>query len=489
MLLSVSTGTTLHHHHHDANTTTTAAFVASSATTAPATASPAATTSNLMGDVNGDGTVNILDFNILEANYGKTSGATWAMGDFNGDGKVDFADFTLLTQNWGASAAPTSGSITPIQNTAPSNIGWSGPITINSGGTYTGNWQSLNAGTPAVQINTTQPVVILNSNIQSKGDLIYSGVHGNNVTVKNTHGWGLNPNVYGQAPGRFVNDSYFANIDVENNTLVSTAGIYMAYYQGNGTSSQTVKVLKNVAQNIDGRWSDGNGGFLTGADQNDYVQFAQFNANHNMVGAEIGWNEVINLPWQSRVEDNISIYRSSGTSASPILIHDNYIQGAYAADPANDSSYTGGGIMLADGADGTTANECAYTSAYNNIIVGTSEYGMAISTGHDNAIYNNTIISSALLSNGQKIAAENVGIYIWNNMGDTMWGNNREYGNTLGWMGPSGRNDTWTPNAASSSGLTPDTFLSGNITLAQEQSYYSVWARKVGSSGHVIGAS
>lgn len=445
-----------------------------------------------MGDINGDGTVNSLDFAILQRNYGMTSGATWAMGDLNHDGAVGFDDFTLLTQNWGASSATgrtSGGTIAAIQNTPASTIVWSGPLTITSGGTYTGNWQSLNASIPAVQINTSQPVVILNSNIQSKADLIYAEVHGNNVTVKNTHGWGLNPNVYGQAPGRFLDDSYFSSIDVENNTLVSTAGIYMAYYQGNGTSLQTVKVLKNVAQNIDGRWSNGSGGFLTGADQSDYVQFAQFNANHNMAGAEIGWNEVINQPWQSRVEDNISMYRSSGTSASPILIHDNYIQGAYAADPANDSSYTGGGIMLADGGDGTTTNECAYISAYNNIIVGTSEYGMAISTGHNNTIYDNTIISSGLLPNGQKIAAQNVGLYIWNNVGDTMWGNNREYGNTLGWMGPSGRNDLWTPDAASSSGQTPDTFLSGTITLTQEQSYYSVWATKVGSSGYTIGAS
>ena len=39
---------------------------------------------------------------------------------------------------------------------------FTGPIRITSGGTYTGNWQSLDPATPAVQILTTQPVTITN---------------------------------------------------------------------------------------------------------------------------------------------------------------------------------------------------------------------------------------------------------------------------------------------------------------------------------------
>jgi len=77
-------------------------------------------------------------------------------------------------------------------------------------------------------------------------------------------------------------------------------------------------------------------------------------------------------------------------------------------------------------------------------VVSTTNYGIGISSGHNNVAYNNTVISSGLLPNGQKIASQNVGIYVWN-QGDPNWGNNQEYGNTVGWMGPSGsRNDTWT---------------------------------------------
>jgi hypothetical protein len=467
--------------------------VASGSAVAAPSATPGSVTNPIAGDVNSDGIVDMTDYNVLVVSYKKvTTGATWATGDFNGDGAVNFADFAMMAANFGktggtpVSSGGGSGTITPVASAPPSNITWSGTLVITKGGTYTGNWQSTKAGTPAISIQTTQPVTIINSNIQSKGTLIETDVDRADVTIKNTHGWALNPNVSGQSPGRFLNAEKFVNVDVENNTLVGTSGIEMGYYQGNGTASQTVKVLKNNALNIDGRWSDGNGGFQTGADANDYVQFAQFNQCFNMVGAEIAWNQVVNQPGMSRPEDNISVFESSGTTSSPILIHDNYIQGAYAADPANDSSFSGGGIMLSDGSTGSSSTATGNVQAFNNIIVSTSNYGIAISSGHNNSIYNNTIISSALLPSGKKIAAENVGIYVWDSINDPNWSNNKEYGNTIGWMGPSGRNDKWIPNSANNGS---DTAVSGSITLAVEQSYYSVWAMKVSTSGFTVGAT
>ena len=48
----------------------------------------------------------------------------------------------------------------------------------------------------AVTIRTTAPVIIDNSNIQSKGDLIDTTVSGVNLTVQNSSGYGLNPRAY-----------------------------------------------------------------------------------------------------------------------------------------------------------------------------------------------------------------------------------------------------------------------------------------------------
>ena len=82
---------------------------------------------------------------------------------------------------------------------------------------------------------------------------------------------------------------------------------------------------------------------------------------------------MINEPGKSRVEDNINIYLSSGTAAIPILIHDNYIQGAYTINPAQGSysnktysydwSYAGGGILLGDGGTTTLSQATGHSAS------------------------------------------------------------------------------------------------------------------------------
>jgi hypothetical protein len=54
------------------------------------------------GDGNLDGAVNSHDFDILAANFGTASGATWTTGDWNYDGIVNSHDFDLLAANFGA---------------------------------------------------------------------------------------------------------------------------------------------------------------------------------------------------------------------------------------------------------------------------------------------------------------------------------------------------------------------------------------------------
>jgi hypothetical protein len=62
---------------------------------------------NFPGDANENGTVELGDFNLLAANFGK-SGMTFNQGDFTGDGKVDLLDFNILAANFGKTAPPHS---------------------------------------------------------------------------------------------------------------------------------------------------------------------------------------------------------------------------------------------------------------------------------------------------------------------------------------------------------------------------------------------
>lgn len=61
------------------------------------------TASLLPGDANGDGIVNLADFNILKTHFGQAGGR--GEGDFTGDGTVDLADFNVLKANFGEGGA------------------------------------------------------------------------------------------------------------------------------------------------------------------------------------------------------------------------------------------------------------------------------------------------------------------------------------------------------------------------------------------------
>jgi hypothetical protein len=67
---------------------------------------------NLVGDADGNGTVNHLDFNIVFVNMDK-SNATWDMGDFDGNGKVDFGDYQFLSRNFGKTLPPNAAPLPP----------------------------------------------------------------------------------------------------------------------------------------------------------------------------------------------------------------------------------------------------------------------------------------------------------------------------------------------------------------------------------------
>ncbi|MEM9296529.1 MAG: dockerin type I domain-containing protein, partial [Planctomycetota bacterium] len=69
----------------------------------------------LPGDANGDGVVDLLDFDVLAQSFGQGPGFLGGPsgGDFNADGAVNLLDFDLLAQNFGASNPATIPSALP----------------------------------------------------------------------------------------------------------------------------------------------------------------------------------------------------------------------------------------------------------------------------------------------------------------------------------------------------------------------------------------
>ena len=376
--------------------------------------------------------------------------------------------------------ASNAGVNATASNVTTETADFSGPIVISRGGTYSGHWESVNPNVPAVLITTSDPVVIENSVIRSWGDLIQVSAAVAHVTVRNNFGYGITPFLANRHAGRFLEVDGFASVTVENNYLQGTAGILLTDYEGDHSASQTVKVIGNVVRNIDGRIRDGAGGFTNDLNPDDYAQFVQIANSVDLRNAEIAWNEVVNNPWESQVEDVVSIYATTATADSPLLIHDNYIQGGYSANPGADGEFSGGGIMLSD-------NGSAWVRAYDNQVLETTNYGIAITSGHDNLFYDNRIISSGLLPDGTQVAAQNVGALIWNANAETTFTNNSGYGNYIGWMQGYDRNDTWTPDATAWTDAPgwPDGV---EINLDATTAEWALWQQKVAANSVTLGA-
>jgi hypothetical protein len=379
-------------------------------------------------------------------------------------------------------------------------INYQGPLVVNNnyigenGNIITGNFQGT-LTQPAISVTTTTPVTIINSNVTGPGDLIYAA--GANITVLNTKGIATNPNVANVQKGMFVHVEGAINVKVENCSAEGVRfGVYINRYSGNFTHNNTVKILNNLFTNIDARPSDGNGGYVKNGSWNSHA--IQLNAVRSGVpNMEIAWNEIVNTPFNSQSNDLINIYGSNGTAASHLLIHDNYAQGAYPAKPGVDTGYSGGGIITDGNATQIADTTASYIDIYNNQVVSTSNYGIAIAAGHDIALYNNRVVSSGFV-NGIFISKLNaVGAYNWNcyNQPSTVFFNNHVHDNYIGLISKNSsgslfRNDVWLPgqnyNLENNLSFQPNNAQSPSAT--DEANEYKAWQKKFKLAHKTIGA-
>jgi hypothetical protein len=378
---------------------------------------------------------------------------------------------------------------------------FSGPIVVDdayvaaNGNVITGNYQGT-ATAPAITITTTQPIVILNTTVQGPFDLI-SGTN-SNVTVLNSMGIGTNPNVQNVQKGIFLRVNNPVNILVQNCVTQGVRlGIFLQGYAGDFTHNNTVSILSNVFNNIDARPSDGFGSYFTTRQYNGQaVHLGNMNGVPDM---EIGWNEVINLPNQSSTGALIEFNESGGTAASPTIVHDNYIQGAFPTYPGRDL-YEFGGILMNGLPDDTATFTTSYVNIYNNSIVATANYGIAIVAGNNNNVYNNRVVSSGFTSTGAfypmstygaAFGALNINLF---NQSSTVFFNNTISNNILGLIKNNGsggpiRSDWSLPgqsgNVDGNTDFLPDT--SSSPTLADEANELVLWQAKLKKSHHTVG--
>ncbi|MFC4455577.1 NPCBM/NEW2 domain-containing protein [Deinococcus sonorensis] len=370
---------------------------------------------------------------------------------------------------------------------------WGGPIVITQGGTYSGAWESTDPNTPAVIVRTSDPVTITRSRIRGVGHYGLIEGTGNRLTVTNTVFEGQRPRIRGRSAPMAVSLFQARRLTFEHNVVRQQGGVRLTQWQGQASDGDTVRIRYNLASNIDGRQDDGFGNPITSGERT-ITNFVQFNQVQGISGAEIAWNQVINTPYQSLVEDNINMYLSSGVKDSPIKIHDNYIQGAYNADPAHDARYAGGGILLGDGKSERLGDN-GYQWAYNNRVVGTANYALGVLGGLENRLYDNRAIGSGLLPDGRPIASQNTGLVVWNmyKAGAGLFGNNSVKSNAVAWNSRVRSSQTspspWYIPDCDKQGNTCDNTNLGLASPEQEQAEFSQWQKALRDAGIQLGTT
>lgn len=390
---------------------------------------------------------------------------------------------------------------TVLTGEADGQVAYEGRKVITAGGTYSGNWQSLDPNLPAVEIKTTAPVVIENCNIRGKNDLIKTSVQGAKLTVRNCRGYGLNPGVAGQIKGRFVHAVRPASLVVEHNFLEGTTGIKVYSWQ-HGAPGETLKIRYNRAENIDGRKSTGSGYSTDKAYGYEVrAQFAMIHSVHDVPGVNIAWNWVTEVPNQSRVEDTISLFASGGNARKPYRVHDNFIDGAFPINPGSgDGRYSGGGIIT-DGAGVTSKTVTQYVDIYRNTVIDSLNYGVKITQGHHNRLSNNLVVRDGVLSDGtiyasgSKIGDLNTGagVALQNAKNQPFFGDHQVSANKAGWYDPrvGGKNRSYRNynfmSGCSSCALSDNTAPFSHPLSEDEKAARNQWQNKLAANDLTIG--
>ena len=391
-----------------------------------------------------------------------------------------------------------------IFSAAPMNAGlasgYSAPLTITRGGTYTGRWMSTDHTVPAINIQTSEPVVIENASVTGPGNLIWAncncaeGVH---LTVRNTTGIATDPGVTGAFRGNFLTVVGASSLQVSRNTM---SGIFCGVAVVDSKPA-TLTIANNVAADTEDRKSDGRGGFLPEKGTGHTIILTNVVAPN---GAQIAWNQFINAPGKSSVEDVISIYNSQGASANqPIAVHDNYVQGATST---LGKGYAGGGIITdGDGIDKGAPGVTAFVDISNNQVVSTENYGIAIASGHDVNVHDNRVVSAGRTADGQWLGLPDFGTpsayYLWNFYGSGTFYNNRITKNAGALVKPDGngmpvRSDmdarsTSAPlhNVVDANDFRAPVTDAAIPTHADEVSEYKAWLAKLQSASQTVGAT
>jgi len=352
-------------------------------------------------------------------------------------------------------------------------------------------WNLSSGLTPSapLMINGQSNVVIKNVKIANRaGPCILIKGNSKNITIQNselgpclTDSANPNADLSNLGAGVFVTGSSYVTVDNVNVHDTDDSGITIFYGSNYTITNNKVKNAKSQAikaqglstilirgNTVDssrsGVYVSKSSGAIVDKNKLNHIQglpranFVQFN-NVTGPGNRISCNIGAQYPYGTAgsldsIEDDISLYKSSGTSSSPILVVGNKVKGG-------GPSKTGSGIMLGDGGG-------SYIVARDNVVVSSGNLGMAISGGTNISIINNKIFSKTS-------PIVNDAIAVWNYHPSTVTCNNiTVQGNRVNWTnkwGPALK--VWENGSCSNQNFTGNTFSDSTVTESIFDTYIS----------------
>lgn len=299
--------------------------------------------------------------------------------------------FLLITAgsiSWAKDDSPLTSSnqttflsIGPVSENPLSYKDIKGPIVLTSGHTLTGVHVTSSTG-PCIIINQASNVLIEDNLIGpcQKGEVYAVGVNADSVD----------------------------NLEIKRNRFMDISTAFYMLGKRSNEPSDHILFERNVARGIRGPMPRGQ------MVQLNTVKGAEIIIRCNVSDQAIGG-------YGGGPEDHINIYKSSGTSLSPIQILYNKIRGG--------GSKSGGGILSVDNGDG------ANVVIDGNILVDPGQYGVGVPSGTNMKVVHNIIYAN-------QNPWTNVGIYVWNQYPKTtcerieISGNRVNYTNKVGASNP-----------------------------------------------------
>lgn len=367
-------------------------------------------------------------------------------------------------------------------------------LVITHGGLYQGTFNSDDPETPAVTISTTEAVTLFRCVVSGRGDLIAAYASGATLSVLDCVVTANNPNIRGKQKGCGIVVHNPAEVNINNNRIEGAYyGVCIANGTGTPPTNAPISVWGNQIRNIDGRPSNGHGGYLStmaadGTDDNGYSHGIVFLGVHQDPNVTVAWNELINEPGKSASSDPINIYGSSGTSWSPIWIANNYIQGQFPEKP--NAPRQNGNAIITDDPTPIESEAPEWVDIVENQAVGCVG-GIALYAGLHISAANNRVVSSDLQPNGKYYPTGSVGILIFDPTPGTGYAQmNFAHDNVIGTMDAltHARNDVGFQAAyLTTQSYNEQSLHNGVITKSDEKNEYGIWLQKVKAAGEVIG--